>query len=61
MSPGLAGEVVEGIAKQMRSPLLVFLVVLNIITLGFVAYGVSDRRAKDHELMRAVIDQCINK
>jgi hypothetical protein len=59
MSP-VVTEVVEGLAKRIRSPLLVFVIVLNLGMLAFIYFGVSDRRAKDHELIQSLMTQCIN-
>lgn len=59
MNPGVIHEVVDQVASKIRSPLLIFVLALNLMMLGFIYFGVSDRRAKDHESMQTMIKECV--
>ena len=60
MSPGVVHEVIEGVFARLRSPLLIFVLILNLGMLAFIYFGVTESRRTEHALIDKLMDQCIN-
>jgi hypothetical protein len=58
VSPAIT-QIIDGVAGRLKSPLLIFVLLLNLAVLALVYYGVTDRRAKDFELVQAMMKECI--
>lgn len=58
MSPAIT-QIVDGVAGRLKSPLLIFVLLLNLAVLAFIFYGVTDRREKDFALVQTMMKECI--
>lgn len=61
VNPGMIHEVADVLVNKIRSPILIFILVLNMATLGFIYFGVGDRRQKDFEVIQTLLKQCVGK